>query len=193
MQDIKKILVSRLRFIGDIILTTPVIKVLRETFPQAHIAYLAESPYISLLKNNPHLDELIGFDRLSLKNLRDQVRFLTELRQRRFDLAIDLLGNPRSALQIWATGARYRVGGDFRGRKYFYNIRVRQDRPGLSAIEFHLQSLKYLGIDYDLRNLQTEVFTTPEEDRWAENYLIAKGIDLQKPLVGIHPGGTWPA
>jgi len=57
-----KILVSRLRFIGDIVLTTPVLEVLREKFPDATIDYLGDKDGVTLLENNPNFNEVIPYD-----------------------------------------------------------------------------------------------------------------------------------
>jgi len=186
LEGIDRILVSRLRYMGDVILTTPLIRALRKAYPEAHISYLTEREYAPLVENNPHLDEIIPFDRG-----KSFVTFMWELRKRRFDLAIDLLGLLPSALLTYATRARYRVGGDFRIRRYFYNVIVKDNGSWRTAIDYHLMSLKPLGIEPD--GMKTEIFLTERERIWAREYLASKGFDLACPIVGLHPGGTWPA
>ncbi len=196
--DIQNILISRLRFMGDIILTTPLIRAIGEAFPNAKLCYLAETPYPVLLENNPFLHEIIPFDFKKIQQLdrwpqiKAHRQFLIKLRKRHFDLAIDLFGNPRSALQTWFTGARYRIGGNFRGRGRLYNIRVDYSGMKLNAIQFHLQVLKPLGIPIPEKP-RTEIYTTPAEDQNARQLLNTAGIDLDQPIIGIHPGATWPA
>ena len=197
LQDIHSILISRLRFMGDVILTTPVIRALRKNFLDAKIAYLVETPYHDLLENNPNLDAVIAFDRKSfakqgnLSQLLNQAKFFNSLRNEHFDIAIDLLGNPRSAWQTWFTGSRIRVGGNFRGRKYLYTVRVKHDARPKTAIDFHLQYLKAIGVK--AHGTQTEVITTKAEDNWALSYFDLLGIDRRKRVVGIHVGATYPA
>ncbi len=60
MQSIKRILLSRMKYIGDIVLTTPVIRATREKFPDAYIAYLGDKKATSLLEHNPYLDEILS-------------------------------------------------------------------------------------------------------------------------------------
>ena len=197
LQDIHSILISRLRFLGDVILTTPAIRALRKNFPDAKIAYIVETPYNELLENNPNLDAVIVFDRRGLEKqgnfsrVVSQTKFLYSLRAEHFDLAIDLLGNPRSAWQTWFTGARVRVGGDFRGRKYLYTVRVQDDGRPKTAIDFHLQYLKAIGVT--AHGTQTEVVTAKAEEKWVLSYFDLLGIDRRKRIVGIHVGATWPA
>lgn len=198
IEKLQKILISRLRFMGDIILTTPLIQALAQAYPQTHLAYLAETPYISLLENHPDLREIIPFDFKGISNLgywqqlKKQIQFLNQLRAAKFDLAIDLFGNPRSALQCWLSGAPYRIGGDFKGRGKLYNIRIDNRGKKLNAIQFHLQSLRPLGIPIPEKPV-TAIYTTPSEDHWAEAYLSSLQLDLNQPIIGIHPGASWPA
>lgn len=197
-KSVKRILVSRLRFMGDIILTTPLLRALGEAYPTAKITYLAETPYISLLQNHPFVHERAAFDFKGLRQmgplaqLQHQVRFLKKLRHAKFDLAIDLFGNPRSALQVWLSGARIRVGGDFKGRGKLYNLRINYRNLRIDAIQFHLKTLEPLGIEIPA-NPVTEIFTTSEEDQQAQVFLKSKGLDGTQPIIGIHPGATWPA
>ncbi len=186
--NFQRILLSRLRFMGDVILTTPVVRRLREAYPAAEIVYLTESAFVPLLAHNPHVDEVLEFS--AQWPLAQQMRFYRELRRRGFDLAIDLFGNPRTALMTWITGAKVRIGGDFRGRGKLYNFRVPPPDGEVSAIDFHLRSLQLLGLKAS--NKQTEIFLTPDERLWAQSFLFLQNIDPAQPVVALHPGATWP-
>jgi heptosyltransferase-3 len=192
-QAFHRILVSRMRFIGDVLLTTPVIRSLRAAFPDAYLAYLGEREAVSLLQNNPCLNEIIPYD-VHRPSILEQARVARLLRRRVFDLAIDLFGNPRSALLMYLSGARVRVGPERKGRGALYTIRVHDDGLPKNAMEFHFQSLRAAGIPVIPSN--TELYLTPEERetgrRLVEEYRrTATGEG--RPLVGIHPGATWPA
>lgn len=186
----QRILLTRLRFIGDIVLTTPMIRSLRKTFPNAYIAYLGEKEGVSLLQHNPYLNEIIPFD-VTKKNPFYQLKIFKTLREKKFDLVIDLFGNPRSALLSYITGAPVRVGGDFSTRRKLYTVRVKDDGIRKTAIEFHFQFLRALGVSPD--GTKTEIFLTEDEKREAKIFLHWNDIDLSKPVVGLHPGATWPA
>ena len=126
----RRILITRLRFIGDVVLTTPVIRALRKRYPASEIFYLAEHGPVDILDGHPDLNGLIRLDRARIDGLPSvarfmaHIRFLAELRARGFDLVIDLFGNPRSALLTLATGARIRVGWDVRVRAAVYNVKI---------------------------------------------------------------------
>ncbi|MCJ7812209.1 glycosyltransferase family 9 protein [bacterium] len=188
LDEINHILVCRLRFMGDVILTTPVLHVLREHFPQSKITYLTESPYHTLLENHPDVDEILSYD---LKNRWSQTKILSKLIKHKFDLVIDLFGNPRSALWSYLSGARYRIGGHFRGRSVFYTHKIRDDGKPKSAIAFHMGYLEPLHLSY--RISAPFIVITDNEKKWARDYLQNKGYQLDRKMVVIHPGASWPA
>ncbi len=188
MKKIKNILVSRLRFMGDIILTTPVMHNLKTMFPEATITYLAEEPYISLLHDHPAVHRLLPINK---QNKMQQIILIAKLLFKKYDVAIDLFGNPRSALLTWLSGARIRIGGNFRGRKYLYNRRIEDDGRSKSAVQFHLNYLVPLNIP--INPVDPYIILSSEEKEWAKKYLDYKGYDLYNKLIGIHPGASWPA
>ena len=184
-----------MKFIGDVVLTTPIIRSVRLAFPDAFIAYLGEKGAVSLLEQNPNLNEIIPFN-FSRPTILEQPRVALQLRRRRFDLAIDLFGNPRSALLTYLTGAATRVGPERKGRGSLYTIQVRDDGQPKTAIEFHNQFLRAVGIEP--KSTRTEIFLTEDEKREAKIYLQwldyeNNPLDLTRPIVAIHPGATWPA
>lgn len=190
MEGIRRIIISRMRFIGDIVLTTPLLPALRDRFPQAWIGYLGDRQAISLLENNPYLDKLIGYD-FARPSFIEQPRIAFELRRCKPDLFIDLFSNPRSALLARASGAPMRIGKDARGRGSLYTHRIADDGRTKTAIEFHFQYLKPLGITH--YHSRTEILLTADEKREARTFLRWQDIDTDRPIVGLHPGATWPA
>ena len=88
-----KILVVRFSSIGDIVLTTPVIRILKKQL-NAKVHYLTRDCYSSLLKNNPNIDQLF-----SIKNSVLEIR--KDLKDQKYDFIIDLHNNIRSSLLIF--------------------------------------------------------------------------------------------
>jgi lipopolysaccharide heptosyltransferase II len=181
----QRILITRMKFIGDVVLTTPVIRSLRAAFPNAFLAYMGDAGAVSLLQENPFLNQIIPFD-FSRPTYLEQPRVSWLLRRLRFDWVIDLFGNPRSALLTYLTGAPVRVGLERKGRGRLYTLQVRDDGRPKSAVEFHLQFLRALGVEPVVH--PPELFLT-ERERTDAAALIA----TDRPLVVLHPGATWPA
>jgi len=134
--------VIKLRAVGDVILSTPVLPNLRAAFPDARIDFLVERSCRDAVEGNEAVDRVIAFDKRGMNG----ARMLLELRRARYDMVIDLFGNPRSALMTFASGARYRVGYDFRGRSYAYNIVVKPRGAEVHNVEFNLDALRRIGV-----------------------------------------------
>jgi len=124
-----KILLVRLRLIGDVVFTTPVIAALRRRYPDAYIEYLVEAGAAPIIATNPHVNRVrvITHSR-GWQRLRDDVGLARALRSERFDLALDLHGGPRSAWLTWASRAPRRVGYDVAGRGWMYTSVVHRPR-----------------------------------------------------------------
>ena len=123
-----RILLVRLRLIGDVIFTTPAIRALRRTFPAAHLSYLVEAAAAPVVAGNPHLSEVIAIPLVrGWRRIGADLKLARQLRAGRFDIAIDFHGGPRSAWLTWASRAPRRVGYDVPGRSWMYTDIV--DRP----------------------------------------------------------------
>ena len=123
------ILLVRLRLIGDVIFTTPVIRALRRQYPGARLLYLVEESAAPVVTANPHLSEVLTVPhRKGWRRIVDDARLIHTLRRERIDLVIDLHGGPRSALLSWATRAPVRVGYDVPGRSWMYTCIVPRPR-----------------------------------------------------------------
>ncbi|MDN5871546.1 MAG: glycosyltransferase family 9 protein [Nitrococcus sp.] len=115
-----RVLIIRLSAIGDIVMASGLIPVLRRKWPDAHLAWLAEPPGASLLEANPRLDEVIVWPRQRWRQLRAQRRyaellrsirdFVARLRAQHYDLVLDLQGLLKSALWARLCGAPQRIG-----------------------------------------------------------------------------------
>ena len=110
----------RLSARGDVVLSSPLAGAVRRTFPGGYVAWVVEERTADVIRHNPHLDDVIVWERASWKQMFKQGRwttlihaaldFLDELRRRRFDVAIDAQGLLRSAAVAFLSGARVRIG-----------------------------------------------------------------------------------
>jgi len=124
-----KILLVRLRQIGDVIFTTPAVHALRRRFPDAHLTYLVEPAASPVIEHNPHIDEIIvAPGRGHVSQIGHDLALGLRLRRARYDLAIDFHGGPRSSLLTWLSGAPIRIGYEVTGRSWMYTRRVPRPR-----------------------------------------------------------------
>jgi lipopolysaccharide heptosyltransferase II len=188
----KRILLTRLRFIGDIVLTTPAVENVRRAYPAAHIAYLADRNALPLLAHNPHINELIGYD-LSRPSVLEQIRVGVLLRRKKFDLVVDFFGNPRSALICRLSGATTRVGPERKGRGLLYTLQVPDDGVPKPAVDYHNAMIAAAGIPVVTRT--TRLYLGDDERAEGWRYLHGASFGSEKPrsVVALHVGATWPA
>lgn len=128
----------RLRLIGDVVFTTPLVRAIRREYPSARLVYLVEADAAPVVRHNPHLDEVIVAPRTrGLRRIADDLALARQLRRERFDIAIDLHGGPRSGWLTLASGARERIGYTIPGRSWMYTRtvpRARELRPRHSVV-----------------------------------------------------------
>ena len=125
----KRILLIRLRLIGDVVFTTPIPRALKRVFQEARLTYLVEAEAAPVVAHNPYLDEIVVVPRgRGLSRLAGDLRLAARLRRARFDLVIDLHGGPRSSWLALATGAPERIGYTITGRAWMYTRAVHRPR-----------------------------------------------------------------
>jgi len=184
---VRRILVIRPRFLGDICLVLPALDALRAACPEARVAFAVEEQAAALLASDPRVDELIVTSRRG-----SPAAWLdTASRLRRFapEVALDLFCNPRTALWTRASGAPVRVGYAGKGwRSSLYTHRVRPRT--LSAVGFHLESVRALGWPAPSRTPRLSV--PPAGLQAAQAALVEAGVPEGALLVGFHPGARWP-
>lgn len=180
----QKILLIRLSSLGDIVLTTPAIRAVRANFPNAYIAMLVAKQSADTLRENPHLDEIITFDRLAKdKDTGEMWRTVRLLRERKFTLAIDLQRKFRTEMLMYLSGATEQVG-----KGWFCTVRV-FERGNKHATEHYFDLLHAVGIPAEDRKL--ELFLAESERRDALQRLKTAGVVDAGLKVGLFPGAGW--
>jgi heptosyltransferase-1 len=197
-----KILLVRLRLIGDVVFTTPVIRALRRRYPHAHLSYLVEPAAASVVRGNPHLDDVIVAAKpRGLARIVEDLRLSRTLRRARYDIVIDLHGGPRSGWLTWASRAPRRIGYDIKGRGWMYTSRVARapDLRPRHSVRNQWDLLAPLGIAPPTPAADAvEMGDDPAAAARALDRLRGAGIGADNPLVVIHvsagnPFRRWPA
>ncbi len=196
-----RILLIRLRQIGDVVFTTPAIRGLRERFPDAHLTYVVEPAAAPVVAANPHLDEVIVTrGRSGAAGFFDDLALIRKVRASGYDTAIDFHGGPRSSLITWLSGAGVRVGYDVRGRGWMYTIRVPRPRHILPrhAVLNQWDLLSALGIGApDPARMPCEMPVEPDAAGGVARRLREAGVAAGDRVVVVHvsagnPFRRWP-
>jgi ADP-heptose:LPS heptosyltransferase len=185
----KRILLIRLKGIGDVILSTPLLRALKKKFPSTELHFLTRSFCAPILKNNPRVDRLIVHPEKSAP-FKEKLKFLTRLRDPHYDWVLDLAAEPRSAWLTLVTGAPLRAGYAFRFREFAFTHKIPKNKIRKYQGEINLDIIRYLGVPDD--GNQTEIFLEDGEQRWAADaWATLKEKGKLKLKVGLNPTGAW--
>ena len=187
-----KILLVRLRRIGDIVMTTPAITALKQALPQASLTYVVEEPYVRLIEGNPDIAKTIRIPpHQHVASFLDLVR---RLRRERFDIAVDFHGGPRASRITWLSGARLKVGYELKHKGLMYDIRVprSRDSPPVHSVENHLNLVRAAGVDIQEPWPRLRLPPArPEETQRIEELWAGHGLTGNKAVV-VHVGAGNP-
>lgn len=208
-KDIKRILVINLGGIGDILLSVPTLRSLRNFYSNSQIAIWVVPRTVDVLRGLGYFDELISFD-LSVeerrglkiwfnpKKIKKIISFLFSLRRQRFDMVINMrpLISFTSAIKIaiifYIIGSKYRVGRDTEGRGFFLTHKIYENYISpIHEVEHHLNLVKILGADTSNHNLEIKI--TEEDSSFIKDFLRKGGIQDSDLVIGINPGAPWPS
>ncbi len=182
---VEKILIIKPAAIGDVLLATPAAENLRYNFPDAEINFLTQKFCKEILTGNPFISRVLTYD-LSL----DGGWFIiSKIRKQKYDLVIDLFGNPRTALITFLSRARYKVGFKFRQRKYAYNIKLDSRGGEVHNTEFNLDALRALGLE--VKPTLPKFYINLVHNEFADKFFLDNSLE-GKQVIGINPCGTWP-
>jgi len=189
--DAPRIAVVRFSSMGDILLTTPLLRALRERHAAAQITFVTKRAFVPLLAHNPRVDAVIGYDpRAALSALAD------EIRARGITHGLDLHGSLRSRRLRRLVGGRWR-GYPKRRVARTVLIRTKRDvyRDRRHVVERYFDAARDLDVKPDDRGL--EFFIPRETQVKAKQFLAATGVGVDRTLVAVAPGAAhatkrWP-
>ena len=197
MLSFKNILVVRTDRIGDVVLTTPVFKALREHFPDTKISVLVAKSNVDLVKGNPYVDQIFYDDRRQEhKGIFGFWRLVAQIRKQKFDAVLNFHTKKRTNLLCFLAGIPERFG--YRNNKFgtLLNRPIKDERHlgRKHETQYCLDVLKELGIE----NAEPVLFLPIEEEsaQWVGQVLGEKNTIGQKVFV-FNPGASdssrcWP-
>ncbi|HOW58494.1 MAG TPA: glycosyltransferase family 9 protein [Candidatus Omnitrophota bacterium] len=194
-----KILVTRTDRIGDLVLTTPVFKALRERFPGAWIAAVIFLEHREILAGNPYLDEVILYDKQgSEKNFWGAFWFAQKLRKKKFNIVIHCHGTNRMHMAGWFARIPVRIGYARRAAWALTHVHPYDKKEGKKQeAEYLLELLAPLGIQPS-REVRTFFPITHRAERSLENLFLFHKIPQNLPWIVLSPSASdatkmWPA
>ena len=185
----KKILVTFLMHLGDLILTTPFIHALRKAAPDAHITYLVDEKLKDAVLHNPNLDEVITIDKLGKDNsILSLIACARKLSKMDFDVVINLHPNERCSFICALTKTKWRVGAAHTVFRPFWDIYIQLDNT-IHAADMYLDVLHELGVK-DLQHNGLELYVSEDSKANAEQFWRDNGVFATDRLVGLNVGSS---
>jgi heptosyltransferase-2 len=185
------ILVVRFGSIGDILLATPLLRVIRQRYPHARLNVLTQRKYVPLVADNPHLDEVIGIAP------KDPLLALgARLRHARYTFLLDLEGTTRSRLLRVLVPGRWRAAPQYRvARELLVRTKENHYPEDTPVAERFFDAARDLEIQPD--GEPPEFFLNPEAEQQAAVWLQRAQLGGDRPLVAFAPGAAkatkrWP-
>lgn len=202
MTESLKILIVKLSAIGDVAQSTPILHSLRRKFPDAYIGWAVEDRAADIVINNPLIDEVFVFPRqkwkkrgFSLKNLTEFFEIIKKIREKKFDITIDLQELLKSGIITYFSGAKRRIA--HAGTRELAHIFVNEKLPAHDnfdpnkiLLERYLEPAAYLGAPVD--EVEFSLPPVTEEVKQSVDKLL-ENIDKSKELVVFSPATIWPS
>ena len=180
-EQIERILIIRLAPLGETILTTPVIRALRQHFRDAYIAYMVAPTREDLVSANPYLNEVLTYQ-ASVPKL------IYQIARRKFQMVVVLQPTFRLVLHTFLARIPFRVGFETNaGRKKLLNVAV-PNNTAQHETQRYLDVVRALGIK--VTDDEPEVFVDDTGMAWVNNFLENQKLNDSNPIIGLNPGAA---
>lgn len=200
LSSVKRILIIKLRHLGDVLLTSPLFSILKNRMPDAEIDAFIYQESAPMLEGHPDIARLILYDSAwkkspFVKKLFKEIQMLRSIRRRGYDLIINLTEGDRGAIISWASGAPLRVGFDpkksgFLGKRKLYSHLVKQCPSPRHTVEKNLDAARRIGIFPSLEERDLSLFIPDETVQKMRSLLQNAGYEEGNYIV-IHPTSRW--
>ncbi len=178
-----RILIIHTAFIGDIVLSTPLIKKLRDTYPKAEITYLTTPAGASILRNNPYLTHIIEYDkRGEHRGIKGFWAIAKKLKMEAYNMVITPHRYLRSSFLTFLTGAPIRRGYDNSAAAFLYNEKIYYDKD-----KHEVEKLLSFVPKDEGKRYEIELFPTELEREKVDELLK----NVVGKIVVIAPGSKW--
>ena len=199
-----RILVIKMAGIGDLLLATPALRALRETYPHAHIDLLVTPDSAGILNGWQVIDRIIVLDKYLFdypqqlltrpRNLLRLKPLWRDLRDGHYDAVLLLhhltlpFGRLKHQLLLRATGAQWRVGLD-NGHGWFLNVRVKDNGFGaMHEAEYYLAVAGAVGAKTKDKRLVVPLSEADHRQAWQLLYEHETPQNIRHPIIAMHPG-----
>ncbi|RKY35872.1 MAG: lipopolysaccharide heptosyltransferase II, partial [Candidatus Omnitrophota bacterium] len=186
----ERILVINVNWLGDVLFSTPAIKALRKSNPNAYIACLVVKRCAEILENNPNIDELIIYDEYNKhKLIWQKFKFIKLLKHKKFTRVYILHQSFKRALIGYLSAIPERIGYNTKRRGCILTQAIDLPEKPVHKIDYFLYLLQKCGIQTQDRNC--EFFIDVNNRKIAKKILQLNKVEKNDKFIVINPGGNW--
>jgi ADP-heptose:LPS heptosyltransferase len=160
-KKVNKILVLRFSSIGDIVLTTPVLRIIKTQMPHVELHYCTKKSYHSLLASNPHIDKIYTLDK-------ELAPLVATLKTEKYDFVVDLHNSLRTRLIKLQLGVKSKAFDKLNTRKWIFTNFKKNVMPNVHIVDRYVDTLKPLGLKNDEEGLE---YFIPHKDEIEKDWL----------------------
>jgi len=186
----KRILIVNVNWVGDVLFSTPFIRAVRESNPDAYIACLLHPRCKEMLEDNSRLNEIIIYDEEGAhKSLLGKWRLIKELRSKNFDKVFLLHRSFTKALMTYLAGIKERIGYPTKNRGGILTKIVEEPADEMHKVEYFLNIARAVGVEP--RDVSYEFFVQDRERKFIKELLLKEGVTDKDFVVVLCPAGNW--
>ncbi|MBF0540672.1 MAG: glycosyltransferase family 9 protein [Nitrospirae bacterium] len=188
LKDCKNIAIIKFAYIGDSVWMLPFIKNLKKNLPHTKLTVIVNAGTEAFFTLSPYIDNIITFDRKTIKGLRSNLKFIKSIRDIKADAVFELTDTDRPTILSYLSGAKYIIGynNENRWRNRLYTHISSSLKFQSHFVQYHLNLLQELG--FEIFDTSLDVKLNPD------CYITLKekipqlfDINNKKPII-IHPG-----
>ncbi len=185
-----KILVFQTAFLGDVILTLPLVQILHRKFPEAEIDFVTTPRAAEILRGHRDIHSVIVYDkRKTQRGIRGMIAMSRLLKKTGYDLAIVPHRSLRSAVVVYWSKIPERIAFSTNAGKWLFTKKVKYKKE-LHEVERNLEFLSALSIQYAEKELPS-LYPSNEDVAAVDRYFFEEKIIRRKAVIGIAPGSVW--
>ena len=183
-------LVIQTAFIGDAILTLPLIQTLKRNYPQSSIDVVVVPRTAEVFLNHPSISEIIPYDKRGRdKGIKGFLRLYSKLRKKNYELIIVPHRSLRSALLTWLLRPKLSIGFDRSSGSWWFKKIVHYDSAA-HEIERNLSLLNPLRISSD-ESILPRLHPSVQDGQVVDSIMDDFGLNKQASIIAIAPGTIW--
>jgi len=187
--------------IGDVLFSTPLIRNIRESFPESKVFYLCNRRTQPILESNPLIAKVFVYERDEFEEVKRKSKFLwlkkinsfiSGIKREAIGTVLDLSLNSQFGFFAWAAGIKQRIGYNYKKRGFFLTRKIKlAGYKNKHVTEYYLDLLKLIAVTPAHNKL--ELFLPSPNKEGAVNFLKDRGVGADDLVVVITPcgGASW--